>query len=92
MFSQRHIASISLSTDHVKRFLTSDLEIISSRAQKVQLWTIFSRQSIPFSATYTALRAVNKTEECDEARSNLPWKSSKAPVTMSALLHCFYLA
>jgi len=40
MFSQRHIASLSLSTVHENRFLTSDVEIISSRAQKVQLWTI----------------------------------------------------
>jgi len=32
---QHNIASLSLSTDRVNRFLTSDVEIISSRAQKV---------------------------------------------------------
>ena len=75
MFSQRHNASLSLSTDRVNRFLTSDVEIISSRAQMVQLWTNFSCKSIPFSAIYTALRAVNKTEEHDESHGDLPWQS-----------------
>ena len=41
---------------------------------------------------YTALRAVKETEKCDESHGDLNRQCGKAPVAMSTVLHCVYLA
>ena len=51
-----------------------------------------SGQLTRFFITYTALRAVKETEECDEWHVDLTRQCGKSPVTMSAVLHCVYLA
>ena len=40
----------------------------------------------------TALRAVKATEEHDESNVDFAQQCGKSPVTMSAVLHCVYLA
>jgi len=45
-----------------------------------------------FIVTYTALRAIKETEECDEWNVNLTQQCGKSPVTMNAVLYCVYLA
>ena len=51
-----------------------------------------SGQSTRFSPSNTALSAVKETEECDELHVDLTQHCGKSRVTMSAVLHCIYLA
>ena len=52
----------------------------------------FSGQSTRFSTTNTDLSAVKETEECDESHVDVTQHCGKSRVTMSAVLHCVYLA
>ena len=45
-----------------------------------------------FSPTNTALRAVKETKKCEELHGDLTQQCDKPLVTMSAVLHCIYLA
>jgi hypothetical protein len=48
--------------------------------------------STRFSTTNTAMCAVKETKEHDESHVDLTRQYGKPPVTMSAVLHCVYLA
>ena len=43
-----------------------------------------------FFTTYTALRAVKETEECDESHVDLIRQCGKSPVTMSTVFDCVF--
>ena len=49
-------------------------------------------QSTDFSTTNTALRAVKETKKCEELHGDLTRHCDELLVTMSAVLHCIYLA
>ena len=51
-----------------------------------------SGQSTRFSTTNMALRAVKEAEEHDESHVDFARHCGKSPLTMSAVLHCVYLA